>query len=261
MNLALTSAPAKLALCLSLLGLTQCTFFGLKGSGVIVEETHQVSGFDAIEIHDGFELSVEPGEDYSLLIRTDDNLIDEVRVSEENGRLRIDLNDISTRRATLRAYVTVPFLSSLSAAGDSAISAHHLSIAKDFALNLSGGSAATIVAEGAPSEKIDISTSGGSSLEFSGSATDVRLEVAGGGVTSMVGSSDRLRIGLSGGSSLDAQHFETETAVLELSGGSIATATITEEGEARLSGGSKLTVYGGGAISQETSGDSDVELR
>ena len=63
---------------------------GIPGSGRVVEETRQVSGFTGIELATFGDLHIQVGEKEELRIEAEDNLIEHFVVSVHAARLKIE---------------------------------------------------------------------------------------------------------------------------------------------------------------------------
>ena len=74
------------------------------GSGEIVTQEEELSDFKRVDASDSFDVKIQQGESYSVVIRIDDNLQDDLAVSVRDGALEIDLaRNIMTNNATMEA--------------------------------------------------------------------------------------------------------------------------------------------------------------
>jgi hypothetical protein len=189
-----------------------CDSFGVSsvtGSGNIVTQAVDYlveSGFDKLDVSDGFTVSIRQSGGYGVVIRIDDNLEKYLEVAKKGSTLNIGLkpNRPSTlRNATLQADVTMPELTGLDMSGGSHCTASGFESTRALRFELSGGSGVT----------------------FSGSAGDVTIDA-------------------SGGSQVDLSSFVAANADVETSGGSQVTVNVTGRLDADASGGSKVYYLG-----------------
>jgi len=85
----------------------------LRGSGNVVTQEEDITGFNRLEISDGFHVDVRQSHTFSVVIRADDNLIEDVDVIKEGDTLKIGLKPGRTYgmlNATLEADITMPAL-------------------------------------------------------------------------------------------------------------------------------------------------------
>jgi hypothetical protein len=210
----------------------------IRGSGdlVTIEEDHD--GFVAVEIGDTFHVEIARGATYSVSITTDDNVADHVRVSVDDDRLRIRMDDDhSYRDATLEATITMPAIERLAVSGVSTAALSGFRSDDDLELEISGASTLTG----------DV-TSGDLTCEVSGAS---RLTLDGGGAA--------LDLRASGASTVSLGDFPAWDADVDLSGASSAEINASGTISATLSGASRLEYRGGAVLADvNTSGASTV---
>lgn len=195
-----------------------------RGSGSLATLEQPFSGFTELEVHHGCRLHLKQGSDFSVVVRIDEDLVDDLRVVQEGSRLSIGMKRGSYSRVHLEADVTMPRLE---------------------ALELSGGSDGTV--SGFSSEGVTkLGLSGGSKLHGDMDTGPARISLSGGSQVNLEGSAGDLQIDASGGSRLSLSGFEARNVKVELSGGSQADINADGTLEGSLSGGS--TLYYEGAV-------------
>lgn len=209
------------------------------GSGVLVSEKYDKSGFTAVEAHSGFKVSIVKSEEFEVKITADDNVIDLVEVSTSDDTLHIRLTpEIIYENVTLRAEIGMPEL---------------------HGLELSGGSKAEI-AGFESSDSLSIALSGGSDAFGEIVAGKVDIELSGGSTIDLEGAADKLAVDGSGGSDLYLRQFPVGNADIKLSGGGKARIKASDILDADLSGGSTLIYFGKPRIGDtELSGGSTLK--
>jgi hypothetical protein len=238
-----TNVPLRHTVLLLVIALSACSVAGLSGSGNVVSITSDSSGFDQVVISDAFRVSIRQGEDFSVVIRVDDNLVDDVEVSQVGRRLTLGLRpDLSrgVRRATLEADITMPVLAALEASGASRVALSGFVSQEDLEMVASG---ASVVTGDIQAGSATMTASGASDISLVGSGEDLVLEVT-------------------GASSADLAEFPVSDvrAVLEAASTAVVNASGTLDVEA--SGASHLTYVGDPTVgSVQTSAGSTVEAR
>jgi serine/threonine-protein kinase len=154
-----------------------CGVVSLTGSGNVVTQEEAITGFDRLDVSQGFQVDVRQGDTFSVIIRVDDNVVEHLRVVKQGNTLEIGLEQTrSYSDVTLQAEITMPEL---------------------VGLDLSGGSRVAVSGSG---EDISIDASGGSGADLA-SFTVVNANVdASGGSQVTVNVSGMLNVDASGGS-------------------------------------------------------------
>lgn len=113
--------------------------------GQPVTQEEAISGFDGLDVNQGFQAQARQADALSVVIRADDNLVEHVQVVKEGNALKIGLDSgrsYSLVKSTLEADHTMPELTGAILFGGS-----HLRgdvEAGDIAFKLSGGSHVTL---------------------------------------------------------------------------------------------------------------------
>jgi hypothetical protein len=223
---------------LTLWGVGGCIGADVTGSGNLTTETHDLSDFNRIEAHNGFELEVTMADTFSIKITADDNIHEYISMTKSGDTLDIRLRGTHFYHSvTLMAEISMPELYYMELTGGSRADISGFSSTHDFEANLSGGSRLTG----------DIITS------------DAKFDLSGGSQVELDGSGGDLNIDASGGSRLDLEDFPIADASINMSGGSRATINIIGNLDVDLSGGSRVDYIGTPTLVDiELSGDSKI---
>jgi hypothetical protein len=191
----------------------------ITGSKDIVTRSFDYQGFSAIDASHGFRLEVTEGNTYSIMVSVDDNVVDRLNVKKDGDTLVVGLDQGNYEFLSLEAKIIMPTLNSLEFSGGVYGDVSGFSSTHDFSLDLSGGSAVTIVGTGGD---LKIDASGGSRLFLSEFIVDdVDAELSGGSSGSVyVGG--RLDADVSGGAHLD-YYGDPELGKIDTSSGASIT--------------------------------------
>lgn len=202
------------------------------GSGNLVAQQKDFSGFSAIEVSSAFEVEISQSSFYSISVTADDNVIEYVQVSKTGNTLRVGLQMGSYQSTTLQVEIEMPEIDSLGLSGAT------LGLIKDFS------SSEPFVAE----------LSGASSLEMADmNVGDFEVELSGASTLTAEGSGNDLVSIVSGASNLDLTNFPVTNSNLSVSGASQATINLDGTLDAIVSGAS--TIY---YIGEPTMGNIDI---
>lgn len=166
-----------------------------------------VSGFSGLEVSNTFDVTVSFGDEESVTLRVDDNLVTHLDVGVSDGTLRIGVEPrTSVRDATLHADVTARSLSRIDVSGASQV---HLSDV------LTG-------------TRFEVVVSGAGRLDGTGRVDLASVELSGASNVKRAGGAQRLEVTESGASQLDAVQLQVSELAIDLSGASTADVSVTD---------------------------------
>ncbi len=229
---------------------------GLVGSGNLETEAYAFSDFTEVEISSAFEFEIEQSSSYSINVTADDNVMEYIQVSKDGQTLKIGLRTgirigsatlsigFGTfpflESVTLKASVTMPQLSGLTASGASRGTISDFSSTEDLDITVSGASRVT---GDLMAGNVDFGISGASTIELEGSANDMVADV-------------------SGASSFKLDDFTVNDADINFSGASSGTVNLNGRLDADLSGASRLWYIGEPTMGTiDTSGASSLSKK
>ena len=131
---------------------TGCT----RGSGTPAQQEREVAGFSRVDVGGAFEVDIDVGPDFRVVVHADDNLVERVITDVDGDTLKIHLDGSATTRSPLRAEISMPALAGV---------------------DVSGATRADV--EGVASASIDLDASGASHLAVRGKATHVEIDGSG----------------------------------------------------------------------------------
>lgn len=176
-----------------------CSGVIVTGSGEIVTQEMDFTGFDKLDISQGFNVDVNQGDEFSVVIRADDNIVEYLQVEKVGDTLKIDLEQNRVIGvSTLEAEITMPALVGLVVSGGS--DATVSGTGDEISVDASGGSDADL----ASFEVVNASVvaSGGSDVTVNASGT-LNADASGGSQVYYLGSPTMGQIDTSGGSDVD----------------------------------------------------------
>jgi len=229
-----------IALVLALAGGTACSSVtAVSGSGTIIESQQEVGTFDSLEVGSAFDVTIRPGDQPGVLLRTDDNLLGEVEVDLADERLRIDL-DVPVRDATLEAEVTV-------------------GVDRLRAVDTHGAATVTGIETLTP-DTLTVTASGASRVFLVVDVQTLTLSVDGASVVNLGGETDEVSVAADGASTARLTQLVALGAEAEADGASRVGLTVTEALIARAGGASTIRYAGEPtSVDSETSGASTVQ--
>jgi hypothetical protein len=223
--------------------LVACAQVTLTGSGNVVTQEEPISGFDKVDISHSFSVAITQGEDFSVVIRVDDNLVEYLDVTKQGSTLRIRFEPTRSYNifdATMEAEITMPELAGLELSGASDARVSGFESTKSLTIDLSGSSD---LRGDIQAGDTSIDASGSSSVTLSGSAGDVSVDA-------------------SGSSDVDLADFPGADGEVSASGASTVTVNLSGRLDADASGSSDVYYLGNPELgSIDTSGSSSIQSR
>lgn len=212
----------------------------VEGSGNLVEENRQVSGFDRVNLAGIGRLEIRLGEQEALRVEAEDNLQEHIITEVRGDTLFIGIeqgvNIDPTRQITY--HLTATNLTGLVISGAGEANAPSLE-AENFDVLISGAGNLTLEALNADTLTVDISGAG-------------NLEIQGGQV-------ERQDISISGSGSYNARQLESQVVDITISGLGSATVRVQELLNAEVSGSGQVRYIGQPEVNEDVSGVGSVE--
>ncbi len=176
----------------------------VQGSGTVVAETREVSGFDRIAVAGQGVVHVEITGTETLEVEAEDNILEVLTIEVSGGELRLGVapmtNIVPTRDITYR--ITAADISEVAVSGSAVVDVAVLDV-----------------------DRLEVEISGSGSVTPSGTA-------------------DGLDVNISGSGRYLGERFETRTASIGVSGSGQATVLVTDELLASVSGSGSIQYLG-----------------
>jgi hypothetical protein len=188
-----------------------------EGSGVLITEQRDVSGFNRISFEGYGTLIITPGGEESLTIEAEDNILPRIETKVRRGTLEIGFDsnrwqDIVRPTKSITFNLTVIALDGMALSGAGSIEANNIDV-----------------------ERFDVELSGAGSIEISGFSGTQEINVSGAG-------------------SYDGAEFQSERIDVNISGAGSATVWATESLDVNISGVGNVSYYGDPQVREVISG-------
>ena len=119
-RIGLLSRITSMAVCGIALFLQGCDFnmdIGIQGSGVQSTKTFELDSFDQVRFSGSGTYNIQCGEEQSVSVSFDDNLMEFVELTVENGKLKLDVTESYSSSDGLIVNITVPELKNVKVSG------------------------------------------------------------------------------------------------------------------------------------------------
>lgn len=213
----------------------------VEGSGNVVREPREVSGFTEVALTGIGNLTIRQTGSESLTIEAEDNIIPELTTEVENGRLTLGVEPNTDLRPTepINYELTVKDLNALQTLGAGEIDAGSIN-----------------------TDNLEIASSGSGEISVANvEANNLKVTSAGSGEVKTAGRVDSQVVDISGTGSYQAEDLESQEAEVDVKGSGEATVNVTDELDARITGSGSIEYVGDPTISQEVRGSGELRRR
>jgi hypothetical protein len=210
----------------------------IHGSGRVIQEKRDVSGFNEVRLACVGELSVRQTDKESLSIEAEDNILPKIITEVQGGRLviRTERGISLSPTVTIRYALTVRDLTALELSGSGKIHAAEIR-SNDFSLRLPGSG--EIRLDGLTADTLAAEISGSGKIEVPGKVASQRVRISGSG-------------------DYDGRNLQSRSADVSVSGSGDSTVWVQEDLTASISGSGKVDYYGNPRVSKHVSGSGGI---
>lgn len=228
------------------------------GSGEVVTQDFDVSGFDRVSLEGFGNVFITQGETESLSIQTDENILPYLEVSVQAGELvlgtRPNVNLLPSQGITYN--ITVRDLEAVSLRGSGDFLMEPIN-AETMDIELFGSG--DIVFDGLTTGRLFIRLSGSGNIRVGDlDAQTVTTDLSGSGNITLDGTAPSQEIQVQGSGDYAAGDLESSSVEIDISGSADVTVWVTDELTVDASGSGDVRYYGNPAIDESGSGSLDV---
>lgn len=209
----------------------------IRGSGTIITEARQVSGFDRVSLHGSGHLTLIQGDEEGLTITTDDNLLPHIKSEVSSRHLVVGPDNVSiSPTREIKFVLRLKELESLRLSGSFEVEAESL-VADELDFGISGSGKITV-----------------GRLE----AEETNLSISGSGKANLAGEVVRQGLRISGSGNYQAGDLRSQVADVRISGSGSATVWVSEQLDAHISGSGMVGYHGHPQANQHVSGSGTI---
>jgi hypothetical protein len=234
----------------------------VRGSGKVVEEERAIENVKTVTLATFGDLTIEIGEEETLRIEAEDNVMDYIETEVSGGRLTIKASpnvSLSTSQP-VRFYLTVKALEEIKNTGSGDIYAPNLE-AVDFSVIVTGSGDVTLESVKATEADVTLTGSGDLTLDEI-DAEWLKVRITGSGSAEInAGLVADLNVTMNSSGDLEMNNVESETAAVVLTGSGSADLWASETLDVRISGSGDISYRGRPRISSSMSGSGSLNAQ
>ena len=221
-------------LAIAVLLLSACAVTTARGSGNVITEEREVSGFEGVALSGIGQVIITQGDQESLTIETDDNLIQYIEGEVRNGRLELGIAD-NTIPIPSRSIIYRVGLIDLTALDSSGVGSFEM--------------------DGLNTDRLRITLSGAGDIGIDSlSATDLAVTISGAGNIDLAGQVETQEVDMSGFGNYNARDLESQTASVRISAAGNAVVWVLDTLDVEISGAGNVEYFGSPDVMREISG-------
>jgi len=206
---------------LTVVSTNQTTAQSTKGNKKVVKETRSIGSYTGIDVGGAFNVYLTQQETSSLIVETDENLMEKISTEVRGGTLYISSNNIKNA-TSLNIYLSNPLIEEIKVNG-----------------------AASLIGENAISgESLVIQATGAARVELELDVNDLTTKSSGAAYLALTGNANYHHIDASGASDVKAGKLETIKSTAEASGAANITLNANEEAVSETSGAGSISILG-----------------
>lgn len=207
------------------------------GSGRFITKNIDAEIFTEVDISGPYQVEIKKGNNYSVQLETDDNLMKLTDVSVRNKKLVARIDGHSYRNAHFKLVITAPEIQIIKGSASADFDSGELT-SKD---------------------KIEIRLSSSASFNGNADAPEIELRTSSAGRIGIQGRTRKLLAEASSGSHIDAGNLLSETTTAKASSGSSVSVYASVKLDASASSGGNVQYRGNAAVDQHESSGGNVE--
>lgn len=152
----------------------------IKGNGTIKTETRNVSDYDKIAVSGSFDVKLIKGNEGSITIKAEGNLMEYIVTEVKNGALKVEIKKGFSIRTNKTILVTVPFetINVVSLAGSGDIYSNDIINSSDLKLSLAGSGNLNL---NVSSKNLSSKIAGSGNMTLNGNSYEFTCSIAGSG--------------------------------------------------------------------------------
>jgi len=211
---------------------------GVKGNGPVQTETRSVRDFHAIDLDIAGDVEVTIGENYSVEVSAQQNLLPLLKTELVDGALRISCDDNIKTSEGIKVKVTAPAFDKFSVGGSGTVRVMHAFNVEKMEMNIGGSG--EIYAPQSEFGSLSISIGGSGTVELGGKANNMKADVSGSG-------------------DVKAKNMTINSLKVNIAGSGSVTADVTTDLDANIAGSGDVFYSGTPSVESSVSGSGSVK--
>ena len=222
---------------LAVVAASGCTWQGTTGSGNIVNQSQNVSGFNQVSVDGSGTLIITQGDKESLTVEAEDNLMQYIKTNVSSNVLNIRINNPVVPTKPIKYYLTVKDLNSITYAGGGKIQSNGLKT-DSLTVNINGAGEGSL-----------------SNLNVNA----LKIIISGAGKLTMSGTANNQDISISGAGEYNAGNLISKIATININGAGRGTVKVSGSLNAVVNGAGQISYIGNPQVNKQLNGAGSIK--
>ncbi len=188
----------------------------VRGNGDMVTKTRSVGEYDKVAVGGSFDVKLYAGNEGSIKVTVDENLLDYLITEVVNGKLKIQWRKGTNVSHRSKVSVTVPF--------------------KDIEGVSLAGSGDVYTTDVIKADNFKTSLAGSGDMKLKVNATNISSSIAGSGDITLSGTSSSIKCSVAGSGDLKAYELQSNDADVRIAGSGVIRISVKDNLTAKVSG-------------------------
>ncbi len=222
---------------IAIIAVSGCIGQNATGSGNVVNESRAASNFNQIDLNGAGEVIISQGNNESVTIEAEDNLMPYIKTGVSNKKLSINFNEgMPVPTKPVKIFITVKDLNSINIAGAGKVNSGVLKT-RDLAVSINGAGEINL-----------------NSL----TANSIKSTISGTGKISVTGSASNHNVDISGAGEYNAKDLASKTASISINGVGKAIVNVSNTLNVLINGSGQVDYIGSPKVTQQINGAGNV---
>lgn len=208
-----------------------------RGNRDVVTETRNITAFKAISVSSSFHVEITEGEELSVQVEAEDNIIDQVVTEVQDATLIIKKSARScfSERRTINIFITTPELEAISLSGSGEVQVNNLT-----------------------TDYLNLLLTGSGDLDVAATADELEAEITGSGSITLFGQGNESNLEVTGSGEFNGFNFEHNRCFVKVTGSGSAELFVNDILDAEITGSGDVIYKGNPSVRSEVTGSGDV---
>lgn len=223
---------------LAVVAVSGCTTQGATGSGNIINQSQNVSGFNQVSVDGSGTLIITQGNKESLTIEAEDNVLPNIKTSVTNNVLNIkhsNYNVVPTK--PVKYYLTVKDLNSITYLGGGKIQSNGLKT-NSLTININGAAEGNLA-------NLNVNT--------------LKIIISGAGKLLMSGNANNQDISITGAGEYNAGNLTSKIGTININGAGKGTVKVSSSLNAVINGAGQIYYIGNPKVTPQMNGAGTIK--
>lgn len=208
-----------------------------QGSGNVTNETRNVTAFNQINSNGDMDVIISQGNNNSVVVQGDSNLIPNISTTVAANQLKISNNNPITGGKSVKVYITVVDLDTIENGGSGSISGDNLNL-----------------------KNLNLFITGSGSINMENLvANNIKVVNSGSGILTLGGNVKNEDVTISGSGQYNSKDLQGSDATVEIDGSGSATMNVINQLKIIINGSGQISYLGNPNIQQQVTGSGSVK--